>query len=120
MAEEILVRKYRKKDAEPQSAKAKQLVDVLLGHLGFDPLKYALFEVCDQELSKLVKGCRAVAVRGKKLYLQVPSPMHRQDLIYSRKKIIERLNQVFGRECIDELHFEFSPAPQKSSSHARN
>lgn len=113
MPEEILVRKYRKKEDPSHSAKAKELVDVLLGHLGFDPLKYALFDVCDQEIGKLVAGCKSVAVRGKKLYLRVPSPSHRQELMYSRKRIIERLNQILGRESISEILFELESDKKK-------
>lgn len=98
-------KRRRTEDKTENTAPAKQLVDVFLSGLGFDPQRYAVFDVCDQEIGKFVRGCTAVAMKGKRIYLQVPSAMHRQEIIYSRKRIIDRLNQVFGTDAVSELHF---------------
>ncbi len=98
-------RRRYKQEKDENSAPAKQLVDVLLSSLGFHPHKYAIFDVCDQEISRVVRGCKTVAIKGKRLYLQVPSAMHRQEIIYSKKRIIEKLNQVLGTDAVSEVCF---------------
>ena len=85
---------------------AKALMEGILSHLGFDPALYAVFEICDQETRELVKGCETTAIQGKRLCIRVPSAVHRQELMYSKKRLVERINQSVGRTVVNDIRFE--------------
>ena len=76
--------------------------------LRFDPKLYAVFEIWDQETKMLVRGCEAVAIQGTRLFVRVPSTVHRQELLYSKERIISRVNQAMGRRAITDICFEFA------------
>jgi hypothetical protein len=99
-------RKRSKNDDEKHGTPAKMMVDNILAKLGFDPAMYAIFEVWDRETKGLIKGCEAVAIQGTKICVRVPSVVHRQELHYSKKRIISRLNQALGRNAITDIQFE--------------
>lgn len=88
---------------------AAQAVQNILRLLRFNPDMYAVFEIWDRETKSLVKGCEATAIQGSRLVVTVPSAMHRQELIYSKDRILARVNQAMGRRAITDIQFEFSP-----------
>lgn len=94
------------KNKERVSLSAKQSVDALLGLLGFDSNTYAVFDIWDRETRGLVRGCEAVGIQGRKLRVQVPSTVHRQELIYAKERIIARVNQAMGRKAIIDIQFD--------------
>lgn len=81
--------------------------------LGFDPKIYAVFEAWDRETQGLIKGCEAVALQGSILCISVPSVLHRQELLYSKERLIRKLNQALGGEIIKDIQFELKGHSQK-------
>lgn len=106
------IRPYLRR-GETFSSPAGGLVQGLLGMLGFDPKMYAVFEVWDRETRGLVKGCEAVALNGPCLCVSVPSVLHRQELLYSKQRIIDRLNQALGAKVIKDIQFELKGTSEK-------
>ncbi len=51
----------------------------------------------------VAKHTKRLTVRGKVLYVKVESASLRNELIYSRTKIIHSLNREVGAEVIDEI-----------------
>jgi len=98
--------KRSKKRSEREGLPAKLAVDGILSKLGFDPAMYAVFEAWDREAKSLAPGCEAVAIQGSRICVRVPSAAHRQELYYSKKRILARLNQALGREVIKDIQFE--------------
>lgn len=96
----------RLKRGEHSKATAKEAVDSLLNVMGFDPAKYALFDVWERETKGMARGCEVVAVQGKRLCVRVPSVVHRQELFYAKDQIIKRLNQAMGHKAITDIKFE--------------
>lgn len=87
---------------------AKEAVKALLRALKFDPALYAVFETWDKETRGLVRGCEAVGLQGTRLHVKVPSTVHRQELLYVKDRIIDRLNQALGRRAITDIYFELA------------
>lgn len=94
------------KTGETHTSSARQAMDGILGMLGFKADMYAVFEIWDRETRGLVKGCEAVAIHGDRLCVRVPSTVHRQELLYSKERILRRLNQAMGRVAISDIQFE--------------
>lgn len=94
------------KRGESQKAHARQMMNGFLGLVGFDPDMFAVFDVWDREVGSLVRGCEAVAIQGKKICVRVPSAVHRQELLYSKNRILSRVNQALGRTAITDVQFE--------------
>ena len=100
------VPRYRLKPGEHVKASAKEAMEDLLGQMGFDPQKFAVFNLWDQEVQSTIKGCRAVALQGTRLCVRVPSVIHRQELYYSKDRILKRLQRVMGKKTITDIKFE--------------
>jgi hypothetical protein len=94
------------KPGERQSKSADEAMQGLLKALKFDPRMFAVFEVWDRETKGWIRGCEAVAIQGNRLCVLVPSAAHRQELIYSKQKLLDRLNQALGKHVIRDIHFE--------------
>src|SRR5262249_18388853 len=84
-----------------------EAVREILTLLRFDPVATAAFEIWDRESAKVVRGCEAVAIQGSRLCVKVPSTVHRQELIYSKDRIVARVNQALGKKVITDIFFEF-------------
>jgi len=106
------IRPYLRR-GESLSSPAGGLVKGLLAMLGFDPKIYAVFDIWDRETKGLVKGCEAVAIHGSSLCVSVPSVMHRQELLYSKQRILDRLNQALGGRIIKDIQFELKGTSEK-------
>jgi hypothetical protein len=100
------IRSKQRASSERQGLPAKLAIEGILSKLGFDPAMYAIFEAWDREARHLAPGCEAVAIQGSRICVRVPSAAHRQELHYSKKRIIDRLNQVLGRRFITDIQFE--------------
>ncbi len=96
------------KTGESHKLPATDMVNGILRMLRFDPALYAVFEIWDRETKNLVRGCEATAIQGSRLVVTVPSASHRQELTYSKERIIGRVNQAMGRRAITDIIFEFS------------
>lgn len=96
------------KTGESHKLQANDAVKGILRALRFDPALYAVFEIWDRETKSLVRGCEATAIQGSRLVVTVPSASHRQELSYSKDRIIARVNQAMGRRVITDIQFEFS------------
>ncbi|MCG3205151.1 MAG: hypothetical protein KCHDKBKB_01869 [Elusimicrobia bacterium] len=96
------------KTGESHQMPANQAVEGILRALRFDPQLYAVFEIWDKETKTLVRGCEATAIQGSRLVVTVPSAAHRQELMYSKERILSRVNQAMGRRVITDIQFEFS------------
>ncbi len=96
----------KKSPSEREGIPAKLAVEGILSRLGFDPAMYAVFDAWDREARVLAPGCEAVGMQGSKICVSVPSAAHRQELHYSKKRIIDRLNQALGRRVIKDILFE--------------
>jgi len=99
--------RHKLKSGDRVSFTAKTVVEGYLGFLGFDPLLYPAFELWDQEIKTYVRGCRAVGLQGRKMCVQVPSVVHRQELYYHKDRVLKRINQSFGRKVIEDIQVEF-------------
>ena len=86
---------------------AKHSVEGFLGYLGFDPSLYGVFEIWDREAKPFVRGCEAVAIQGRKICVRVPSAVHRQELMFCKDRVLQRINQALGRKVILDIQFEF-------------
>ena len=93
------------KTGETLTASAQQAVQGLLGMLGFDPLAYAVFEVWDRETRGLAKS-EAIAIQGRKICVRVASTIHRHELLYSKDRLIRKINEAMGRPVINDIQFE--------------
>lgn len=100
------------KTGESRKMGANEAVSGILRMLRFDPTLYAVFEIWDKETKSLVRGCEATAINGSRLVVTVPSAAHRQELSYSKDRILARLNQAMGRRVITDIQFEFSKAQE--------
>lgn len=98
--------KSSRKPSEREGLSAHLAVEGILARLGFDPAMYAVFDAWDREARALAPGCEAVGLQGSKICVSVPSAAHRQELHYSKKRIIDRLNQVLGKRVIKDIQFE--------------
>ncbi len=47
----------------------------------------------------------AVSIRNGRLVVKVPSPVWRQELNYSKKEIIDALNQALSDPIVTDIHF---------------
>jgi hypothetical protein len=101
------IRPYLKR-GESLAVSARQGMDGILGLLGFDPNLYAVFEIWDRETKNVVRGCEAVGIQGSRLCVRVPSTVHRQELMFSKERILARLNQAMGKRVITDIQFELS------------
>lgn len=99
---------------------AKQAVDALLGLLRFSPDLYSVFEIWDKETKGLVRDCEASALQGTRLYVKVPSVVHRQELLYSKEKLINRVNQALGRKAVTDIQFELATHEKRSHPRENN
>ena len=98
------------KTGENLQVPASQAVQGILRLLRFDPDLYAVFEIWDREAKVVVRGCEATGLQGSRLVVTVPSAAHRQELLYSKERILARVNQAMGRRAITDIQFEFSKA----------
>lgn len=96
------------KTGEHHQLPAVTMVNGMLKMLKFDPALYAVFEIWDKETKSLVRGCDAIAINGTRLVVTVPSAAHKQELSYSKERILARVNQAMGRRVITDIQFEFS------------
>jgi len=103
---EIMRQSFRGLKKKPENTSAKKALDSLLEKVGFDPSKYAIFEIWDRESQRVIQGCNAVALQGSKLCVSVPSVIHRQELLYSKDRVIKRINQAMGQKLITDIRFE--------------
>lgn len=94
--------------SERNGLPAKLAVEGILAKLGFDPATYAVFDAWDREARALAPGCEAVGMQGTRICVSVPSAAHRQEIFYSKKRIIDRLNQALGRRAITDIQFELA------------
>jgi Dna[CI] antecedent, DciA len=94
------------KRGEREKASAEQMVASLLRLLRFDPAMYAVFEIWDRETRGLVRNAEAVALNGSTLCVKVPSVVHRQELLYSKERVISRMNQALGKRVVTDIQFE--------------
>jgi hypothetical protein len=97
---------HRPRQKERTTRTAGSLMDGCLSYMGFNPTNYAVFDIWDREIHGMIKGCKAVAIQGSKIFVEVPSVVHRQELMYQKDHLIERINQVFGKKVITEIRFE--------------
>ena len=96
------------KPGEAQQLPASTAMEGLLRMLKFDPALFAVFEIWDRETRGLVKNCEAAGIQGTRLHVRVPSAAHRQELLYSKERILNRLNQALGKRMITDIHFELA------------
>jgi len=101
------IRPYLRRGEEHQ-APASSLVEGILAQLKFDPGLYAAFEICEKEIRSVVRGCEVAALNGSRLVVRVPSVVHRQELMYSKTRIVDRVNQALGKRKITDIQFEIS------------
>ena len=73
---------------------------------------FAAFEVWDRESKSVVGGCEAVAIQGSRLVVRVPSVLHRQEILYSKDRLLARINQALGKKTITDIQFELSDNQQ--------
>ena len=99
------IRSYLKR-GEKSAESATEAVKWLLKSMRFDMEAYGLFEACDREIARHVGGCAAVGIQDRRICVRVPSPAHRQEIFYARKRIVDRINQAMGRKVIIDLVFE--------------
>ena len=53
----------------------------------------------------IAKHTKQISIQNKKLYLQLDSAPLKQELFYSREKLIKTLNEEAGEEVIREIVF---------------
>jgi len=107
------------KTGESHQLPAGTAVQAILRMLKFDPALYSVFEIWDRETRGLVRGCEATGIQGSRLVVQVPSAAHRQELLYSKDRIIARVNQALGRRVITDVIFEFSTQGRTTSEQTK-
>lgn len=106
------IRTFLRRGEEAQMP-ARQAVSGLLGLLGFSPDLYAVFEIWDREVRGVVRGCEAAGLQGSRLCVRVPSPAHRQELMYMKDRLIARVNQAMGRRALTDVQFELICSDEK-------
>ena len=87
---------------------AAEAVGEILNRVGYGPDRFALFDLWDKEAAKVIQGCRAVALQGRRLCVEVASTVHRQELMYSKDRLIKKVNQALGTRMITDIKFELS------------
>jgi hypothetical protein len=108
------IRTYLKRGEEMQLPAAKAM-EGLLRMLRFDPSLYAVFEIWDRETRGLVRGCEAAGIQGTRLIVKVPSPAHRQEILYIKDRLLNRVNQALGRRMITDITFELAGSSQEKA-----
>jgi hypothetical protein len=101
------IRTYLKK-GEAKQMPAAMAMESILRALRFDPALYAVFEIWDRETKGLVRNCEATGIQGSRLCVTVPSAAHRQELLYVKERLLNRLNQALGRRMITDIQFELT------------
>jgi hypothetical protein len=94
------------KKGDKYTYSAKNAVEGFLGYLGFDPTMGAIFELWDKEARAYVRGCEALGMQGKKIWVKVPSAVHRQELMFYKDRVLSRINQAMGRKAVMDIQFE--------------
>lgn len=85
---------------------AQNLVNGYLKKVGFDPERYAAFDVWDSLLGNMASHARAVGIRGGKIHVEVDSSVHLQELTLRKKEILRKLNGYLGRQKIKDVLFK--------------
>lgn len=93
------------KTGETHVSSARDAMNGILRLLGFDPQLYAVFEIWDKETRGLVRNCEAVAIHGSRLCVKVPSTVHRQEILYSKERLLKRINEALGRRAVTDIEF---------------
>ena len=101
------IRTYLKRGEERQVS-APQAMEGLLRLLRFDPALYAVFEIWDRETRGLIRNCEAAGIQGTRLVVKVPSAAHRQEILYIKDRLLNRVNQALGRRAITDILFELA------------
>ncbi len=101
------IRTYLRRGEEKQ-VPAAQAMEGLLRLLRFDPAMYAVFEIWDRETRGLIRGCEAAGIQGTRLVVKVPSAAHRQEILYIKDRLLNRVNQALGRRVITDIQFELA------------
>jgi hypothetical protein len=107
------------KQGEKRTATAAQALQGLLAALRFSPDLFAVFEIWDRETRGLIKGCEAVAIQGSRICVRVPSVVHRQELLYSKQRILNRVTQALGRTAITDIFCELDADKGVSSEQVK-
>ncbi len=87
-------------------ARLSSSLDGLLRSYGFGSKlsEYRLFGKWDKAVgAAIARHARPLAVRGKKLSLVVDSPAWMQQLSLMKPQIIEKVNQLLGRDAIKDI-----------------
>lgn len=96
------------KRGEHDEASARQALQNILSMLNFDPAAFGIFEIWDNEMRGLIKNCEAIGLQGKRLWVKVPSTVHRQELSSMKDRLIRKINQAMGRQVITDIYFELN------------
>ncbi|MEI7801014.1 MAG: DUF721 domain-containing protein [Bacteroidota bacterium] len=63
-----------------------------------------LLQCWEEMLGKMIaKYTKTINLRNKKLYIEVESAPLKNELIYSRQKMIELINSRFGEGIVEEI-----------------
>lgn len=72
--------------------------------LGTKLSEHKLVAAWEKVMGKIIaKHTREIRIYKKKLYLQIDSAPLKQELFYSRDKLLKRLNEEAGTEVIEEI-----------------
>jgi len=106
------IRPYLRR-GESHQAPAGSMMEGILAHLNFDPGLYAAFQICEREMRAVIRDCDVAALNGTRLVVRVPSVVHRQELLYSKARIVDRINQALGKKKISDIQFEIGTLERK-------
>ena len=65
-----------------------------------------LIDAWESIVGKMIeRHTRDIYIKHKKLYVKLDSAVIRQELMYARTKVLEKVNQELGARVIDEIIF---------------
>ena len=97
----------RNKQKEPVSL-SKVLPDILKSiRTGSDAQLVKVWELWDSVVGQTIaKNTRPAAFKGKLLLVEVSSSPWMHQLQFLKSDIIEKINQAFGQEMVEEIKFK--------------
>lgn len=99
-----MTREHMKDTIVPISTVIKKFFE----KLGFTPDMFAIYEIWDRELGWLGQHVRIAGLRKGKLLVEADTNAHMQEFHMIKHKVLNRLNEPFGRPVIKQLAIEIA------------
>lgn len=79
---------------------AEEILRILKRKLGLDENIYTVMQIWERDFSPLTNYAKLIGIKKGELVIEVESSVHFQELYLSKKDIITKINQHFGKNIV--------------------